>query len=112
MEALELASDDNWLRFWSAYPRKQAKADARKAWAQKINGHGPSLERLLTAVQDQCKSEQWQKDGGQYIPLPGSWLRGERWEDVVQIKLPPTPRKKDRYDLANDEFNQRYGVKA
>lgn len=95
--------------FWSAYPKKQAKADARKAWQQKITGGGPSLERLLTAVKDQCKSEQWQREGGQYIPLPGSWLRGERWEDVMVIKLPQEARKPDRYDLANMEYNARYG---
>jgi len=26
-------------------------------------------------------SEQWQRDGGQFIPHPATWLNGRRWED-------------------------------
>ena len=37
--------------------------------------------RMIQAVQAQRASPQWQKDGGQFIPLPSTWLNGRRWED-------------------------------
>ena len=67
-------------RFWGAYPRKQNKERARRAW-KKIN---PDLElcRIMAAALERDKlSEQWQKDGGSYIPHPSSWLNGRRWQD-------------------------------
>ena len=96
---------DDFDTFWAAYPRKTAKAEARKAWNQTA-AIRPPVQLLLTALADQCKSEQWQR---LVIPHPATWLRGERWEDVVEIKLPTPPRKMDRYDLANQEYDQRYG---
>lgn len=67
--------------FWSAYPRRQAKKDAMKAWAQiPANQH----EQILRAVPVHCRSKQWQ-DG--YIPLPATWLRGERWTDEIEFKV-------------------------
>lgn len=73
--------------FWTAYPRRVAKASARKAWLQtsKIR---PPLNELLAAIENQCQSSQWQKDDGQFIPHPATWLRGERWEDEMQIDVP------------------------
>jgi hypothetical protein len=78
---------EEFEQFWKLYPRKIAKADARKAWAQteKIR---PKIAQLLQAVELQCKTEQWMKDGGIYIPYAATWLRGERWEDQVEVKLP------------------------
>lgn len=69
--------------FWSAYPKKQAKADALKAW----NALAPDedlQEKILAAIQVQRASPSWMKDGGQFIPLPATWLRGRRWEDEAQ----------------------------
>jgi hypothetical protein len=73
---------DNALfdRFWSAYPRKEAKAVARKAFAR----HKPDdalLGAMLNAIEKQKRSNQWVKDNGQFIPLPATWLNQERWTD-------------------------------
>ncbi|NNG46550.1 MAG: hypothetical protein HKM86_05465 [Deltaproteobacteria bacterium] len=27
------------------------------------------------------RTEQWQKDGGQFIPQPAKWLRARSWDD-------------------------------
>jgi hypothetical protein len=78
--------DDGFLRFWAVYPRKCAKGDARKAWEQTVKIR-PPLERLIKAVIVAKASEQWRKDGGQFIPHPARYLRGERWEDVHEIDL-------------------------
>jgi 2'-5' RNA ligase len=74
--------------FWKAYPRRVAKAVARKAWIQTARIR-PSLEELLKIIETQCESEQWQKDGGQYIPHPATWLRGERWSDEMEVNVKP-----------------------
>ena len=64
-------------RFWEVYPKKDSKTAARKAFMKvKV-----PVDTLITAVQRQKQLPQWQKDGGQYIPNPATWLNQERWED-------------------------------
>lgn len=70
-------------KFWCAYPKKIGKGAAEKAFAKA----GVGIELILAAVNRQAATEQWQKDGGQYIPNPATWLNQRRWEDgVVEIK--------------------------
>ena len=73
--------------FWKAYPKRRAKADARKAWA-KLAPDAELLAVILKALAWQTREEQWNRDGGQYIPLPASWLRGERYEDEPALAKP------------------------
>ena len=73
--------------FWSHYPRKIAKADARKAWNQ-TKDIRPNIDTIVNALKAACKTEQWMRGGGQFIPYPATWLRGERWEDEFEVKLP------------------------
>ena len=65
--------------FWSAYPKKVGKEAARKAFA-KVS---VSVDVLVNAVEQQKLSAQWQKDNGQFIPNPATWLNQGRWEDEV-----------------------------
>lgn len=65
--------------FWSAYPKKVGKADAKKVF-EKVK---VPLETLLSAIERQKCGSQWTKDNGQYIPNPATWLRQGRWEDEV-----------------------------
>ena len=78
--------DDGFNEMWAAYPRKCAKADARKAWKQTENIR-PPLADILKAIEDQKTCCQWTKDGGAFIPYAASWIRGERWEDSHKIDL-------------------------
>ena len=66
--------------FWACYPRRQAKGDALKAWAQTAK-HRPAIEEILAAIETQKKSDQWFRDSGQFIPMPATWLRAWRWAD-------------------------------
>lgn len=68
--------------FWAAYPRKIAKGAARKAWAA-TSGKRPPVTDIVSAVTAQAETEQWREAGGQFIPHPATWLRAERWGDVV-----------------------------
>ncbi len=70
----------NFDRFWQAYPKKQGKQQAQKAW-QKINPDESLESVILEALEAQKLSEQWQKNNGQFIPMPSTWLNDRRWED-------------------------------
>lgn len=74
-------------RFWAAYPRKIAKTQAAKAFAR-LRPDEALLARLLQALATHCRSEQWQRDGGQFVPHPATWLNQRRWEDEVASALP------------------------
>lgn len=63
--------------FWAVYPKKVGKGEARKAF-QKVK---VPVAALIAAVEQQKKSAQWQRDNGQYIPYPATWLNQGRWED-------------------------------
>lgn len=78
--------DDGFESFWKVYPRKCKKGDARKAWQQTARIR-PKLEELLKAVYGARASRQWQKDGGEFIPYPATWLRGECWDDQMEVDL-------------------------
>ena len=86
--------------FWESYPKKVGKEAARKAFAKvKV-----PVETLVAAVEEQKRGGQWQRDNGQYIPNPATWLNQGRWEDEVQEAFDkglPKPR-------ANDDGMDRY----
>jgi hypothetical protein len=69
-----------FVRFWAAYPRKQGKGAALKAW-QKARPDDLLTERILRAVAAARCSPQWARDGGQFIPHPSTWLNEGRWDD-------------------------------
>ncbi len=83
------ASNEAFEEFYKAYPRKVNKKGALKVWS-KINPEADLVSRIMFAVEAQCKSEQWKKDGGAFIPHPATWLNQERWLDVVKVVLPST----------------------
>lgn len=71
-----------FLEFWKVYPKKVGKDAAWNAW-KKRNGSLPELITILLAVASQAESDQWTKDGGQYIPNPATWINQGRWADEV-----------------------------
>jgi hypothetical protein len=82
---------DDFDLFWSHYPKKKAKGDARKAWHQ-TEGIRPRIEVLIAAVERGKSSIDWHKcdregNAGAYIPLPASYLRQERWDDEYKVSL-------------------------
>lgn len=83
--AVAWEKEQQFEEFWAKYPKKVAKSTAKKAF-EKVSA---PLETLLTAIDRQKCSEQWSKDGGQFIPNPATWLNQERWND----ELPQTTRQ-------------------
>ena len=81
-----LVSDPNFDTFWSAYPKRKKKADARKAWS-KLNPTPALQDAILVSIRNQKRSKQWTKEDGDFIPLPASWLRGECWLDEIEVEI-------------------------
>ena len=70
--------------FWASYPKKVGKGAAEKSW-KKIKPTKDLLEKMLNAIETAKQSIQWNKDNGQYIPNPATWLNQKRWEDEIII---------------------------
>lgn len=78
---MSIFSPDGFAKFWSAYPKHEAKKDAIKAW----NALKPNNDLCNTIFADLEKrlasGGVWYKADRKYIPLPATYLRGARWED-------------------------------
>ena len=82
-------SDDyDFNAFWNAYPKKMAKQEAKKAW-MKLKPDEEMMQEILSGLTRWKTSYEWQKNGGQFIPHPASWLNGRRWEDDIPTYKPP-----------------------
>lgn len=77
--------DGRFETFWKAYPKKIGKGAAEKAW-KKISSVEAIFEKALRAVAIQSRSDQWLKEGGQFVPHPATWLNQRRWEDEVGVR--------------------------
>ena len=108
-------------QFWSAYPRKVGK----KAAMTRFGKIDPALhEALMTSLEVQKKSQQWQDE--RFIPHPTTWLNGERWNDEIVVKEETTQQVAERlvregiarygdddpaYHWAIDNFIKQTGIK-
>jgi hypothetical protein len=88
----ESTPPDGFDQFWSAYPRHTGKAEAKKAF-DKLKPDAELLNKMLEAGERQKASSQWQRDDGQYIPYPATWLNKKRWEDEVEQTTAPVRRQ-------------------
>lgn len=75
-----MASDDDFARFWRAYPHRVGKGDAMKAW-KALKPTAELVDVMLSALVWQVNQPSWVKDGGKFVPYPATWLRARRWED-------------------------------
>jgi uncharacterized protein YdaU (DUF1376 family) len=79
----KLLESDEFLKFWNAYPKKVGKDKALESW----NKTRPNIEEVLIALDWQVKSDQWFKNGGQFIPNPTTYLNQGRWKDEPPIPI-------------------------
>lgn len=93
--------------FYAMYPRHENKAAALKAW-NKLKPNAELQEIMAKALMAQKQSPQWNKDGGQYIPYPSTWLNQRRWEDEVKQYHPSAVVSDDMMEWAR-QFDMQNG---
>ena len=75
------ADPPGFAEFWLAWPsgdRKQAKGKCLSAWKK---AHAERDAALVLAHVDRMKSsDEWRRDGGQFVPAPLVYLNQRRWE--------------------------------
>lgn len=69
---------DGFDAFWALYPRKQAKAKAKASW-KRIKPE--QRDALMAALPIQIEQDDGWRRG--FIPLPATYLNGERWTDAI-----------------------------
>ena len=69
-----------FLSFWKRYPNKRGKAKAFTAWKRHKCGNG-IFDKIMGSLEQYIQSEEWQQDGGKYIPHGSTWVSQMRWED-------------------------------
>ncbi|HXI50970.1 MAG TPA: hypothetical protein VNH84_05680 [Candidatus Saccharimonadales bacterium] len=91
------ASDSDFERFWTLYPKKKSKGEAEKAWDQLRRAKTlPPHEALASCLDRLRNSPDWTRDGGRFIPYPATWLRARGWLDEASAAeepwIPPEER--------------------
>jgi hypothetical protein len=91
---------EEFKQWWEAYPKKVGKQAAYKAFL-KVDPDAELLKKMLETIKQWKKSKQWNKDSGQFIPHPQTWLNQGRWDDVLG---------EDEIDKGDDEesYNDTY----
>lgn len=102
------AGPDLFDEFWQEYPKKKAKDEARKAFVKRKPDR-ELLVRMLAAIREQVKTPDWQKDGGQFIPHPATWLNDGRWQDEATVIDLPKRTEPDP-ELARLEADRKKAV--
>ena len=96
---------EKFARFWAAYPRKESKPEALRNFV-KINPDEELLATMLAAIDRWKKTDQWQEDGGRYIPHPSTWLNNKRWEDEPPKKASNSPSKPRANDYTQRDYHE------
>ncbi len=79
IEVLEIW-ETQFNEFYHLYPRKVKKQDVKK-WFQRNKPSNELFSSMMNSLEQFRASKDWQKDGGQFIPYPSTWLNQKRWED-------------------------------
>ncbi len=68
--------------FWKAYPKKEAKEAALKAF-NKIKLSNELFGLMMAALEQQKIIKKWDKSN-QFVPNASTWLNGKRWTDEIE----------------------------
>lgn len=72
-------------KFWSLYPKKIAKQKSSLAFKRIPESE---YELIFAHIQKSAQSDQWRKEGGQFIPNPTTYLNQERWKSKITLPIP------------------------
>ncbi len=88
---------ENFDAFWSRYPRREARKDALKAWGQ-VRG-----DRFLGEILEALDWQVPRWTDRRYVPLPATYLRGERWTDERPRQANSIARRSWHYEDCQHE---------
>lgn len=75
---------DDFSEFWQAYPRREGKGAAEKAWRKlKAADRQAALDALPN------HRERWNGTERKFLPHPSTWLNQRRWEDEIDAPASP-----------------------
>lgn len=106
---------NKWFgEFWEEYPRKVSKKTAERAFRAAV-GDGrlcaatcaSRFRDIMRGLRAAKRSSQWNRDDGQYIPHPSTWLNQERWTDVLDAASCDVDAKAERRMSKADELAAR-----
>lgn len=74
--------DPGFARFWSAYPRKIGKGEARKAWIKVVKS-GVDPTAIVAGAERYRDDPARRRAEPKFTKHPGPWLNAERWTDQL-----------------------------
>lgn len=85
---------DHFESFWTVYPRKVGKAQARKAW-DKLKLDDETVKMIAENIALRIKHGEWSDSNKTFIPHASTYLNNARWEDEVDttIQVAKKPNK-------------------
>lgn len=93
---------DHFESFWTVYPRKVGKAQARKAW-DKLKLDDDTVKLIAENIALRLKHGEWSDVNKTFIPHASTYLNNARWEDEVEVvtprKLAKTPNQIKKRDI-------------
>jgi hypothetical protein len=75
----QTADDAAFDAFWSAYPRKVGKPEARKSWKAALKK--ADAGKIIDAASAYAEQTRGEKTEPRFIKHPSAWLNAERWAD-------------------------------
>lgn len=96
----EIGSDDDpkWREFWSTYPTKRGKKEARRAYTLAVTGEWtePNSQRkrpkvhpddLIEAARSYANRVRRERVETRHIKMAQGWINAERWRDELEADL-------------------------
>jgi hypothetical protein len=75
----EISDSKDLAKFWEAYPKPMHKTSTDQWW-RSLRIPKASLPMLFDNLEKWKASEEWQREGGRYIPSPANWLKEGSWQ--------------------------------
>jgi hypothetical protein len=92
-------------RFWAAWPPHKRKDDKRACVARwKVRGYEEIADQIVSNVQAWKLSDDWAKDGGNFIPAPLVYLNSQRWEALSPTSSGLPIHQVSRKEKERDDF--------
>ncbi len=67
--------------FWSVYPCQLEKDSAFSAW-KTLRPDAKTVQCIMKALSGWKKCDQWNADGGRYVPRAAKWLLQGHWKQI------------------------------